>query len=315
MALLFPKKQRAVLGVDLGATALKIVELDRSNAGLSLKSIATVPIAPGVIVAHTIQDIPALGAALRLALSEAKVSATDAAIALPATLVISKTLLVDALLSDEELEASVQLEAAASIPYPLDEVYRDFCVLGLDEKDTSKTTVLLVAARKQVVDSRIQVLKDAGLEVTCVEVRNFVLERMVNYLNSLQPMGKTIAVVEIDVLTITFNVVHDSYALYSREEPCGNVISIEIDAFIPLLRRFMQLFFSSGHSGVIDRILFIGTGPCPENLCEQIRESLSIPCLWMDPFKNMVLSDPLQHAASSFAIACGLALRNHYDGD
>ncbi len=311
--LLFPKKQQTVLGVDLGATAVKIVELNRSDAGLGLKGFASVPIAPEVMIAHTIQEPAALSTALKLALTEAEVTTLYAAIALPAALVITKTFSVEAGLSDEELEAYMQLEAADSLPYSLAEVYRDFCVLRTDEKDPTKVTVLLVAARKQVVDSRIQVLQEVGLKVTCVEVHSFVLERMLNYLNSMQPMGKTIAVVELSRAMITFSVVHDGYAIYSREEPCVSLAGIEIDSFIPLLRRFIQFFISSGHPHPIDKIFFTGVEDYLKDLYERVREDFSIPCVLMTPFQYMHLPSPIPHDTSSFAIACGLALRQYDD--
>lgn len=318
MALLFPKKQRAVLGVDLNAASVNLVELSRRKTGFYLKGFAKIPLPPDAIVAHTIQDSAAVSAALKLALTEVQTSTTHAAIALPATLVISKTLQVDATLRDEELEAYMQLEVAASIPYPVDEVYRDFCVLGLDEKDLSKATILLVAARRQSVDSRIRVLKDAGLHVAYVEVQSFVLERMVNYLNSLQFMGKTIAVVEINAPTVTFNVVHNGYAIYSREEPGINLGALEIESLLPLLRRFIQWFLSSGYSESIDKILFMDAKGYLADGYDRMTESLSIPCTVMDPFQNMPLSIsplPLPVVKSSLSIACGLALRGIHDGD
>lgn len=313
MALLFPKKQRTVLGVDLGATAVNIVELGRSDAGLSLKCFASVSITREVMSAHTIQDAAALSTALKLALTEAEASTAYAAIALPAALVITKTLSVDAGLGDEELEAYMQLEAADSIPYPLEEVYRDFCVLRTAEKDPTKVTVLLVAARKQVVDSRIQVLQEAGLKLTCVEVNSFVLERMLNYLNGMQPMGKTLAVVELSRNLVTFSVVHNGYAIYSREEPGVSLTGIEIDSFITLLRRFIQLFLSSGHPHNIDKIFFTVAEDYLKGLYERVREDFSMPCALMTPFQNMLLSSPIPHDTSSFAIACGLALRQYDD--
>lgn len=318
MALLFHRKRPAVLGVDLGAAAVKVLELSRSAEGLRVEGFASVAIAPGLITDNTIQDVAALGAALTLALAQAKVSAAHAAIALPATLVISKTLQVDATLPEEELEATMQLEAASSISFPLTEVYRDFAVLGLHEKDPAKMDVLLVAARRAPVDTRVLVLHNAGLSVDCVEVETFTMERVVNYLNLAE--DKTIAVIQVSAAMITLTVIYRKRVIYSREELCGNAATLDVDLLMPLLRRFLQLFLSSASSHTIDQIWLTGEGAHTMGLCDRIAESLAISCGIMQPLHTMSLAATvdaaaLAQAAPSLALACGLALRGMINHD
>ena len=219
-------------------------------------------------------------------------------LSLPVERVIEKTVLVDATLSEEELEAHMQLEAVASIPYLLTEVYRDFCVL---ERDTHKMEVLLVATRKENIDSSVKVLQEAGLEVHSVEVHSFSLERIVYYLNSLQEMGETIAVLQCST-TITFTVIHKGRAVFHREEISTNDLT-------SLLRRWLQLFFSTGYANTLHKILLIGADP---TLCHMITENLAIPCSVLEPFQGMSFSSRdflLPENTSCFSLACGLALK------
>lgn len=304
MVLWFQKKPPLILGVDFNASAVNVVALRVGQKEWQVESIGSVPLAPQVIVDHCIQDALALGSALQSALPEMALKNSCVMLSLPVERVIEKTVLVEATLSEEELEAHMQLEAAASIPYPLAEVYRDFCVLGRNPKDPHKIEVLLVATRKENVDSGVRVLQEVGLNVHSIEVHSFALERMVNYLNSLKEIGETIAVLQCSS-TIAFTVIHKGRAVYHREE-------ISTSDLTPLLRRWVQLFLSTGYTETLHRILFIGSDP---NSCRRISEHLSIPCSMFEPFQGMSFSSEnvLPADTSCFALACGLALKGVLD--
>lgn len=297
MVLWFQKNLPLILGVDFNATAVNVVALRACQEEWRVEGVGSVLLAPQVIVDHRIQDPQALRTALQLALTGMGVKKGAVMLSLPVERVIEKTMLVDATLSQEELEAHMQLEAAASIPYPLTEVYRDFCVL---ERDIHKMEVLLVATRKENIESRVKVLQEAGLDVHSVEVHNFALERMVNYLNSLQVMGETIAVLQCST-AITFTVIHKRRAVFHREETSTSDLT-------SLLRRWVQLFFSTGYANTLHKILLIGADT---TFCQMITENLAISCSVLAPFQGMSFSSEngMPTNTSCFSLACGLALK------
>ncbi len=351
MGLLFPRKSHSVLGVDLSSTAAKVLELSYSSGRYKVESFGLATIPPEAIVENNIKDFAVVTEALKLALERAKVSTRYAAIAMPSTAVISKILQVDASLSDDELEAHIQLEAATLIPFPLAEVRMDFTVLEINEKDASKMNVLFVASRTENVDARVDVLEDAGLTVDFVDVETFAVERSVNFLRTLLPdqgVDKTIAVIDFGATMTTLTVLHNMRAIYSREEVFGGrqlteaiqrryhlsyeeagrmkkmgglpadyeeeVLKPFRESLIPLVRRSMQFFLSSGYSHNVDFILLAGGGAHLNGLSEMLADRLSAPCVIADPFENMSLArglneDSLRLDAPAFMVSCGLALR------
>lgn len=352
MALLFPKKAHPILGIDISSTAAKVLALSRdSGSRLRVESFGLAAIPPDAIVENNIKDLAAVSEALQLALGRARPNTQHAGIAMPSTAVISKVLQVDATLSDEELEAHIELEAASSIPFPLEEVRMDFTVLGINEKDPSKSNVLLVASRMEHVDARIDVLEEAGLIVDFVDVETFAVERATNYLKETLPdngINKTVAVIDFGATMTTLTVLYNMQAIYSREEIFGGRQLTEAiqrryhlsyedagrmkkigglpddykeevlypfrESLIPLVRRSMQFFLSSGHGQSVDHILLAGGGANIDGLSDMISERLSAPCTVVNPFINMSLSRSINEAnlhqdASSLLVCSGLALR------
>ena len=315
MALLFPRKTHAVLGLDISPTAVKILELRRTNKQLRVQGFAVVPLMSNAIVDNVIKNPQNVISAIKAALEQMPFSTRHVGIALPATAVISKTIAIDASLSEEELEAHIQLEAATAIPFPLDEVCMDFSPLGVNEKDPTKVDVLLVAARLAQVEARRNVVETAGLLVDCIEVESFAVERCVNYLR-YKDDSKTIAVIDFNKTIMTLTVMYQRRVIYTHEELLSSQPVTE--SLMPLLRRAMQMFFSSAQSYPVDEILLSGSGI--SGLTTIVSDDLSLPVTIINPFYTMLLTDTVnalqvQQELSTFTIACGLALRGltYYD--
>lgn len=318
MVLLFPRKTHAILGMDISATAVKILELRHINKRLRVQGFAVAPLMPHVIDHNQIKDPSAVTAAIQLGLGQMHFSTRHVAIAMPATAVISKIVSIDASLSEEELEAHVQLEAATVIPFPLDEVCMDFSVLEVDEKDPAKANVLVVAARRAQVDLRRNTVAAAGLMVDCIEVESFAIERVVNHLTD-EDTAKTIAVIDFGAMTMTLTVIRQRRMIYTHEELLSmQPLTAAMDSLMPLLRRVMHIFLSSVDGCPVDQIWLSGLEI--SGLCAIVSEGLSLPTAIINPFHHMSLAtavneQQLQREASAVVTACGLALRGlaHYD--
>lgn len=309
MALLFPRKTQAVVGIDIGSTSIKMVELCPLHKQLWLQDFAVVPLVPN-----------AMTAAIQAAYTQMRTTTRHAAIAMPANTVISKTMPMDATFSEEELEAHIQLEAAAALPFPVDEVCMDFSVLGINETDPTKVDVLLVAARRAQVIVRCDEVIAAGLVVDYIDVETFAIERVVNYV-TYKDAAKTIVLIHFDETAMTFMVLHQRRLIYTHEELFSAEPLTETTEFLaPLLRRAMQFFISATPNCTVEKILLSGTGV--NALSAIVADCLSLPVTIIDPFHTLFLSaavneTALQQAAPALTIAFGLALRGikNYDGD
>lgn len=320
MALLFPRKTRAVLGLDISSTAVKMVELRVANERLWVQGFALVPLMSNTIVDNTIKDAAAVTAAIQEAYTQMHATTRHVAIALPVSTVISKTLQVDATLSDEELEAHIQLEAASALPFSLEELCMDFSTLGVNEKDLTKVDVLLVAARMAQVAARCDRAIAAGLTVNYIDVETFAIERVVNYL-MYKNATQAITVIHFDATALTLMVLHQRRIIYTHEELFHTQqVTETIESLMPLLRRAMQLFISAAPGCMVEQVLLSGFGV--NALPTMVSECLSLPVTVINPFHTLSVATEvneaqLQQEASTFTVACGLALRGmvRYDGD
>ena len=150
---LFSKKSESLLGIDVGSSSLKIVELSRSGRNVSVQNAGIYPIAPNTIVEGKITDIPMLAQTLRKAVALMRTKAKNVALAVPGSAVITRVLEMPADLTEDELETQLLMEAEQYIPYSLDEVAVDFTVIENSGEDSEQVTVLLAACRKETIDA------------------------------------------------------------------------------------------------------------------------------------------------------------------
>lgn len=168
---------QGLLGVDIGATAVRVIELVRRRGALACRhyGVAILPALPPGASCHAHEHVHEL-AALASAIAEARQAsgsrACRAALAMPADSLITQTLRLPSGLPDEQLEILVELEAAQYMPFAVDDASLDFCLLGptppLAEAG-SEVDVLLVAARRASVTQLVEVAAAAGLQAVAID--------------------------------------------------------------------------------------------------------------------------------------------------
>jgi type IV pilus assembly protein PilM len=93
--------------------------------------------------------------------------------ALPPSAVITKKIILPGGLSDQELEVQVETEANQYIPFSLDEVSLDFCVVGPSSTSAGDVEVLIAASRKEKVQDRQGLAEAAGLKPVIIDVESY----------------------------------------------------------------------------------------------------------------------------------------------
>ena len=175
---LFNKNSEPLLGIDIGSTSLKIVELSRSGRTITVQNAGVFPLPANTIVEGKIADIPTLAQTLRKAVALMKTKAKHVALAVPGSAVITRVLDMPSDLSEDELETQLLMEAEQYIPYSLDEVAVDFTVIEEGEEGTEQVKVLLAACRKESIDALTEMVEQADLESKIIDVEPFCLERV-----------------------------------------------------------------------------------------------------------------------------------------
>lgn len=164
------------VALDIGSSSIKMVEASLDKSGGRLLKLAIQPLAENLIQNNMIVDINAVAEAIKQVIQENGVKAKRVISAVPGRAVIMKKVQMPKQ-ETAELEANIEFEAQNVIPENLDNVNLDHQVLSSAE-DSNKLDVLLVAVKKEIVNSYSDVIEAAGLEAAVIDVDYFALENM-----------------------------------------------------------------------------------------------------------------------------------------
>lgn len=171
------KKADSLVGLDIGSTSVKLLELSNSDGHHRVEAFGVEPLPPHAIVDRNISDLDSVGEAIRLLAARARPRGRLVAAAVADSNAITKVIEMDASLSDAELESSILADAGRHIPYPLDEVALDFEVQSLSAQHPDRVEVLLAACRREEVEKRDAAIAMGGLEARVLEVESHAVQR------------------------------------------------------------------------------------------------------------------------------------------
>ena len=172
----FKKKSSPILGIDISATAIKLLELSPSGNKFRVESYAVEALPPNSVSEKTINDIEAVGEAVARAVKKSGTRTKNVAVAVAGSSVITKVISMPSGLNDDELESQIQIEADQYIPFPLEEVAMDFEVIGESAEGADRVDVLLAASRSENVDNVVASIELGGLIAKVVDIEAFAIE-------------------------------------------------------------------------------------------------------------------------------------------
>ena len=320
----FSPKSPPLVGLDIGSSSVKLVELSDVGGTMRLERYAIEPLPRGAVVDGNIDKIDIVAEAVKRAWRRAGTRIKNVAMALPASAVITKRIALPANLREEELEMQVESEANQYIPFALDEVALDFQVLGAIPNAPDDVEVLIAASRKEKVEDRMAVAQAAGLKPAVVDVESYAmraaLERVIEQLPN-RGEGLVIAVFYLGANTTSVAVMHDGEAIYEREQPFGGqqltgdiaraygipveaaeqknrsgdlptnyeneVLRPFIDTAVTEITRALQFFFTSTPYTRVDQIMLVGGSAVLTGLPDALMERAQVPTSVASPFKGM----------------------------
>ncbi len=222
------RKKTNAIGVDVSATAIKMVELSvTGKQQFRLDGYASVALPKGAISDGNINDLNQVADAMRAAWRLLGSRGRDIVMALPTSAVISKRVLMPTGMREEDMELQVESEANQYIPFPLDEMNLDFQVLGPAGKNGEEVEVLIAAAKKERIDDRVAVAEVAGLKVGIMDVDAYATETAYRQiLPQLPDAGKrTITMIfDIGAQVTHVNVMVGAHSVYTREQAFGGAL-------------------------------------------------------------------------------------------
>ena len=217
---------RNCIGLDIGSNSIKAVHLKRSKGGYRLNAFGIQPLVPQTIVDSAIMDHSAVVEAIRSLWSRLRLKQKEVAVAIAGHSVIVKKIQVPQMSTDELFE-HIPYEAEHHIPFAKDDVEIDFQVLNR-KNASGHMDLLLVAAKKDVVHDYIQVVRDAGLHPTVIDVAAFSAQNGFEANYHPHP-DEAVVLINVGAAISNINVLRDGISLFTRDVTIGgNALTEEI---------------------------------------------------------------------------------------
>lgn len=234
------------IGLDIGSSAVKLCLLKNVKKGLQLQAFDFEPLPPETIVDGALMNASVVTDAVTELLRRNKIKHREAALSVSGNTVIIKKITLP-LMTLEELEESIQWEAEQYIPFDIRDVYIGFEVLP--RTDQGHMDVVLVAAKRDMINDYTSVAVDAGLEPTVMDVDAFALQNMYE-VNYGFHRGETIVLLDVGSSVVSMNVVTDGITMFTRDLSMGgNDLTEEIQKQLNITYQEAELYKMGGSPG------------------------------------------------------------------
>ena len=220
-------KGKLAVGLDIGSSGVKLVALKEKRGGFDLVAFGVAPLPPEAIVDGALMNSSAIVQAVQGLLNEAGLRAKDVAIGVRGHSVIIKKISLPRM-TQEELDESIQWEAEQYIPFDVKDVNIDTQILTPEGDAAGQMDVLLVAAKKDMINDYTSVVSEAGLLPVVVDVDAFAVQNAfeANYEPSA---GETVVLINVGAAVSNINVLSRGTTTFTRDITMGgNAFTEEI---------------------------------------------------------------------------------------
>lgn len=318
-----------MLGLDISSSSVKLVELGQDKAGnLVLEHCAIVPLERGWITDGNIEKFDEVADAVRRLVKKSGTKTRNVAMALPPSAVITKKIILPGGMSDQELELQVETEANQYIPFPLDEVSLDFCIVGPSAASAGDIEVLIAASRREKVQDIQGLAEAAGLKPVIVDVESYASRLATGRLIENLPnkgVGSIVALFEVGALTTSMQVIRNDEVLYDRDQAFGGAqltqlivrqygFSLEeaeskkrsgelpddyessvlrpfVESMVQEISRALQFFFTSTPHNKVDYVMLAGGSAALPGLTAAVTQQTTFACSLVNPFDGMEIGE------------------------
>ncbi len=215
---LFSRK-KAVFGLDVGSSTIKLVQLQEGSKGYALEALAMVDLPPDAIGEGMIKDPPVVVDAIKEVVAKAGLKSKDAVISVSGRELIMKKIQLPKV-NPKELGDAIMLEAEHHVNLPIDEVYLDHQVVGQSPGQGGTMDVMLVAVKKTKINEYVAVVEEAGLSPVVVDVDAFALQNQYE-LNSPETATEAVALIDIGASVMKTNVIRGGASIFARDIAFG----------------------------------------------------------------------------------------------
>lgn len=220
-------KKKDVVGLDIGSSSIKLVELKNDKNGYQLQNLAISPLPPEAIVDGALMDSVTIIDTIREVIATSKTKSKDAVTSISGHSVIVKKISLP-FMTEAELEESIQWEAERYIPFDINDVNIDFQIFGATPENPEVMDVILVAAKKDIINDYVSIIMESGLNPVIIDLDSFALENMLA-INYGTGEGETVAIANVGSSVTNIDIIKNNISAFTRDIfKGGNQITEEI---------------------------------------------------------------------------------------
>ena len=342
------KKSRQVIGLDIGSRTIKIAETEDKKKNFILKRIGMQDVPSGAIEEGAIRNPEAVADVIRRIFSAHKIKEKNVAISIGGYSTIVKNITVSKMMEDQ-LHETIKIEAEQYIPFDINDVNIDFQIIGDNENNPNQMNVLLVAAKKDMINDYINLVQMADLTPCIIDVDAFALQNIyeINYMTE----GENVALIDIGANKTTLNILKGNYSVFNRDVSLGcqqinlkivslkgctieeaeqvyhsdnaentssketvEIVSSVVTDWCMEIRRALDFYYSTYPEDQIRKIILSGGGANLKKFRQLLAVETSSEVEIINPFGNFTVDSKydqayLEKIAPQVAICMGLALR------
>jgi len=341
-------RQKPLVGLDIGSSSVKAVELRRAKKGFEVVHAGLEPLASDTVVDGAIMDALSVSDSINKVFSSQRIKTKNVATSVSGHSVIVKKIPLP-VMSEEELQESIQWEAEQHIPFDISDVNLDYQILNTESAST--TDVLLVAVKKDKILNHTNVITQAGRVPIVVDIDAFAMQNAFEA-NYTPAPNATVALLNIGASIMNIVVAKGGTPLFTRDVSVGgnqftdalqkdmnlsfeeaeqvkqgrSIEGVQGDSVSALVQSVSEVlmleiqktfdFFRATTVGEqLQRIYLSGGCAKVEGFLDLLQGRLGLPVEMLDPFKNIAIGKGidisyLDEVAPSMAVAVGLALRS-----
>jgi type IV pilus assembly protein PilM len=232
------RKSKPLVGLDIGSSAVKAVELTRSKKGYEVTGFAFEALGPDAVVDGAIMDAPAVSETIKRTFASGKFKLKTVAAGVSGHSVIVKRVVVPAM-TEADVEVSIQMDAEQYIPFEIAEVNLDYQIVGPGSTygdDEPGYEVVLVAAKKDKIQNHTNVISLAGRVPEVVDIDAFALQNTFEA-NYPDDPHVTTALLNIGASLMNINITKGGMPLFIRD------VSVGGNQYTDILQKELQLNF------------------------------------------------------------------------
>ncbi|MBD3272094.1 MAG: type IV pilus assembly protein PilM [Elusimicrobia bacterium] len=261
-----------LIGVDIGTHSIKVVQLKGSSKKWSLFKWGIAPISSDGKELSPQESIDVQTATLKSLLAQTGIKTKNAAASISGNSVIVRYVKFPKL-SAQELEKTIQYEAEPYIPFDIRDVNIGFNILNdITEDGQKKMETILVAAKKEVVQSRIDVLQMAGLSPMIIDVDAFAIENA--FEQSRTPESNdTVLFINIGAAVTNMSIIENGVSKVVRD------VFVAGNSFSKALQKNLQCDFQEAENLKSQFGLLVSAEEKEQALSEDRKDALQISTL------------------------------------